>query len=49
LREENQNHKIERLGHLSQIAELKGMIARLEREAESMRAAIAALPIGGKP
>ena len=49
LREENQKLKIERLGHINHIEELRGEIVRLKTEAETMRAAIAALPIPPPP
>jgi len=45
LREENQRLRIERAGHLSHIDELKAEIAQLKAERETMRAAVAALPL----
>ena len=46
LREELQRMRIERAGFISEIEELKAEIVRLKQEAETLRAAVAALPLG---
>jgi hypothetical protein len=45
LREELQRMRIERAGFISEIEELKAEIVRLKGEAESLRTAVAALPL----
>jgi chromosome segregation ATPase len=45
LREELQRMRIERAGHLSHIEELRAEIERLKAESETLRGAVAALPL----
>jgi hypothetical protein len=49
LREEIQRMRIERVGFISEIAELKAAIVELRKERESLRDAIAKLPLPPPP